>query len=43
MPASVLVIFLVFGALFIAAAVYLVVISARVKKTRDKLDEIDKK
>jgi len=43
MPASVLVVFLVFGGLFIATVVSLVVITGRVKKKRDELDEIGKK
>jgi hypothetical protein len=43
MPASVLVVFIVFGLLFVAGAVYLVTVSMRVKKLRDKLDEKGKK
>lgn len=43
MPASVLAVFIVFGILFIAGAVYLVIVSLRVKRLRDKLDEKGKK
>lgn len=43
MPASVLVVFIVFGFLFVAGVVYLVTVSTRVKKLRDKLDEKEKK